>query len=64
MKQLFSNQACRLVLSLCCAGIAAPAVAETVWITIDAGTAAKLKNAPYQVADRQRLAINFSNSHL
>ena len=64
MKQLFSNQACRLVLSLCCAGIAAPAVAETVWITIDAGTAAKLKNAPYQVADRQSLMTSLGIANL
>ena len=55
MKQLLSNQARRLALSLCCVGVMAPAAAETVWITIDAGTAAKLKNAPYQVADRQSL---------
>ncbi len=64
MKQLISNQACRLMLSLCCAGVAVPAAAETVWITLDPVTAGKLKNAPYQVADRQSLMTNLGIANL
>lgn len=65
MKKLFSLQARRLVLSVCSLGMLTPAFAQTVWITVDAGTAAKLKNAPYQVADRQSLmkSLGINNLH-